>query len=343
MNAAYYERNHTIRIGTCTPAAPGPGEVQLRVAYGGICGTDLHIYHGKMDGRTGESRVIGHEISGTVAAVGSGVTTVKIGDHVTVMPLVPCGDCPACRAGHSHICHKLKFLGIDAAGGFQSLWTVPAYTVLPLPKELPLRHAALIEPIAVACHDVRLANVAAGEMAVVLGGGPIGALIALVAKAAGANVIASEINPHRVRGLSALGIETVNPRETDLVKLVEQRTGGAGADVVFEVTGHPAGIEMATKLPRTRGRIVAVGIFTEPPKVDLFRFFWRELQLIGARVYERQDYEKAIALAASGALPLDGLISGTVPLAGLRDALDRMASGDGDVMKILVQCNTEAV
>ena len=338
MNAAFYEKNHTIRIGTCEPVTPGPGQVQLRVAYGGICGTDLHIYHGKMDWRTGDSRVIGHEIAGTVSAVGEGVDHVRVGQNVTVMPLQPCGHCPACRAGHSHICHNLKFLGIDSAGGFQTLWTVPDYAALPLPESLSLRHAALVEPIAVACHDVRLAGVTAGEMVVVLGGGPIGALIALVAKAAGASVIASEINPHRVRGLTALGIETVNPREIDLPKFVEERTGGAGADVVFEVTGHPSGIEMATKLPRTRGRIVAVGIFSEPPKVDLFRFFWRELKLIGARVYEREDYEHAIRIAASGTLPLDGLISDTVPMTGLRDALDRMASGDGNVMKILVDC-----
>ncbi len=342
MIAASYERNHTIRIGECEPVTPGPDDVQIRVAFGGICGTDLHIYHGKMDWRTGESRVIGHEISGTVAAIGANVHNLKVGDPVTVMPLLPCGNCPACAAGHSHICHNLKFLGIDASGGFQSLWTVPAYTILPLPKSLSLQHAALIEPIAVACHDIRLGRVKAGEFVVVLGGGPIGALIAFVARQAGARVLVSEINPHRLAALKKLGIDAVNPTTVDLPAHVDALTGGAGADAVFEVTGHKSGIEMATKLPRTRGRIIAVGIFSEPPPVDLFRFFWRELQLIGARVYEREDFAKAIELAASGALPLESLISDVVPLSGLRGALDRMG-GSGDVMKILVNCAAEAM
>jgi threonine dehydrogenase-like Zn-dependent dehydrogenase len=134
-----------------------------------------------------------------------------------------------------------------------------------------------------------------------------------------------------------LGIDAVNPRETDLVALVNEETGGAGADVVFEVSGSQAGVETMTKLPRTRGRIVVVAIFGEAPKVDLFRFFWRELKLTGARVYEPEDFEAAIGLAASGQLPLDRLITGVVPLDGLADGFREMERG-GEAMKILVNC-----
>lgn len=338
--ATFYERNETIRVGECTPVPPGPDQVQLRVAYGGICGTDLHIYHGAMDWRVADSQIIGHEISGTVSAVGKGVTGISVGDRVTVIPLDPCGECPACLAGHSHICHKLKFLGIDTPGGFQSYWTVPAHTILPLPDHLSLIHGAMIEPLAVACHDVRLGEVKPDEFVVVLGGGPIGALIGLVAQSRGARVLVSEINPFRVNLLTRLGLETVNPEKTDLVQLVEERTGGAGADVVFEVTAHPAGAEMMTKLPRTRGRIVIVGIFSQPPKVDLFRCFWRELKLCGARVYEKVDFARAIQLAAAGDIPLDGLISTTYPLEKLQDGLRQLEKG-GETMKILIRCSEE--
>ncbi|MFN8483810.1 MAG: alcohol dehydrogenase catalytic domain-containing protein [Anaerolineae bacterium] len=340
IKAAFYERNETIRIGEGTQVAPGPDQVQVHVAYTGICGTDLHIYHGEMDRRVAPSQILGHEISGVVSAVGTGVTNVGPGDRVTVMPLDWCGKCPACRAGHTHICQNLKFLGIDTPGGMQSYWNVPARVVVKLPEGLSLRHAALIEPIAVACHDVRIGEVKAGEFVVVLGGGPIGALQALVAKSRGATVLVSEINSFRLELLRHLGLDAVNPNEVDLPALVEERTGTAGADAVFEVTAHPAGAAMMTKLARTRGRLVIVGIFSQPAAVDLFRVFWRELRIIGARVYEREDFEMAARLAASGELPLDALISEVYPLDELKPALDQLGQG-GAVMKILMQCSEE--
>ena len=337
MRAAFYEGHESIRIGDCAPAPPGKGQVQIQVSHCGICGTDLHVFHGKMDHRVTFPQVIGHEMSGTITAAGEGVTGWAPGDRVTVRPLDPCGDCPACRAGHSHVCQKLKFIGIDAPGAMQSLWTVPAHTLHRLPDNLSLLQGALIEPIAVACHDVRLGGVQSGEFVVVLGGGPIGVLVACVARNEGARVVVSEVNPFRLKLAASLGLETVNPRETDLVKMVNAETGGAGADVVFEVSGSAAGAEMMTRLPRVRGRVVVVAVFSDPPKVDLFQFFWRELKLAGVRVYEPEDFEKAIAIAAAGRLPMDRLITNTVPLDGLESAFRQLESG-GAVMKILVNC-----
>jgi len=335
--AAYFKGNQTIAVGPCVPVEPGPGQVQIEVAYCGICGTDLHLFHGAMAHRLHLPHVMGHEMSGTIAAAGPGVAGYPAGSRVTVRPLDPCGACPACRAGHRHICQNLKFIGIDTPGALQGLWTVPAHTLHRLPDSLSLQHAAMVEPIAVACHDVRMGEVHAGDYAVVIGGGPIGLLIALVARTRGARVRLAEVNPFRTRLAQDLGIEAVNPRETDLVKLVEEETGGAGADVVFEVSGSAPGVEVMTKLPRTRGRLVVVAIFGEAPKVDLFRFFWRELRLTGARVYEPEDFEAAIDLAASGRLPLERLITGVVPLEGLADSLRQMERG-GEAMKILIHC-----
>jgi 2-desacetyl-2-hydroxyethyl bacteriochlorophyllide A dehydrogenase len=338
MRAAFYEGHEHIRIGDCAAVSPGGGQVQIKVSHCGICGTDLHVFHGKMDHRVTFPQVIGHEMSGTITAIGEGVAGWKAGDRVTVRPLDPCGACPACRAGHSHVCQKLKFIGIDSPGAMQGLWTVPAHTLHRLPDNLSLEQGALIEPIAVACHDVRLGEVKAGEFCVVLGGGPIGVLVASVAKNEGARVVVSEVNPFRLKLAAELGLETVNPRETDIPAFVSRETGGAGADVVFEVTGSAAGAELMTKLPRVRGRVVVVAVFSEPPKVDLFQFFWRELKLCGVRVYEPEDFEKAIAIAASGRLPISRLITNTVPLEGLEPAFRQLESG-GEVMKILIQCS----
>ncbi|RMF02371.1 MAG: Zn-dependent alcohol dehydrogenase [Chloroflexi bacterium] len=336
MHAAFYHGNQTITIGDCAPVEPGPDQVQLKVSHVGICGTDLHIFHGVMDQRVTFPQIMGHEVSGTVSAVGNGVTGFSVGDAVAVMPLDPCGHCPACEAGHSHICQNLKFLGIDTPGAFQSYWTVPAHTLHHLPANLSLTHGAMIEPLAVACHDVRMGQVQPGEYAVVLGGGPIGILIALVAKHAGARVLVSEINPFRLELARQLGLDAIDPRQADLPAYVTEQTGGAGADVVFEVTASPVGAEVMTQLPRTRGRIVVVGIFGQPPKVDLFRFFWRELRLFGARVYEHQDFARAIELAAEGAVPLDQIITDIRPLDQL-EAGFRQMEGGGSVMKILLE------
>ena len=338
MKAAFYEGNERIRIGECEPVAPGPGEVRIRVSHCGICGTDLHIFHGKMDHRVKRPAVIGHEMSGVIESVGSRVSGWAPGDRVTVRPLDPCGACPACRAGHSHICQKLKFIGIDTPGAMQGLWTVPAHTLHRLPDSLSMQQGALVEPIAVACHDVRLGGVKAGEYVVVQGGGPIGALVALVARDAGARVVVSEVNPFRIKLARELGIEVVNPAEVDLVALVGEQTGGAGADVVFEVSGSKAGAEMMTKLPRTRGRIVVVAIYAEAPPVELFKFFWREIVMLGARVYEPEDFEAAIGLAASGKLPMDRIITNTCPLDHLEWGMRQLEKG-GEVMKVLVECS----
>ncbi len=343
MKAAYYQGHRTIRTGEAVPQPPGPDEVRIKVAYCGICGTDLHIFQGHMDKRVSMPQVMGHEMAGEIAEVGTDVKRQadwQVGDRVVVRPLDPCGECPACRAGHAHICYNLKFLGIDTPGAFQESWTVPAHTLHHIPETLSLDKAAMIEPIAVACHDVRLGEVKAGEHVVVIGGGPIGMLNALVAQQVGAQVVVSEINPFRVNLAKELGLEAVNPRETDLVALVEARTKGAGADVVFEVSGSDAGAAVMSQLVRTRGRIVVVAIFSEIPKVDLFRFFWRELKLRGARVYEPQDFERAIDLAARGALPLDRLISAKRPLDELQGVFEQIEASM-NLMKVLINTQVE--
>jgi len=199
MKAAYYHGQKTFKVGESVLRKPGPDEVRLKVAFCGICGTDLHIYKGGMDKRVAIPQVIGHEMSGEIAELGSNVKGWAVGDRVVVRPLHPCGSCPACKAGHAHVCYNLKFLGIDTPGALQSSWTVPAHTLHRIPSNLSYDQAALIEPVAVACHDIRRGDLKAGGEAVVIGGGPIGLLIALVAAQAGARVLISEVNPFRLK------------------------------------------------------------------------------------------------------------------------------------------------
>ena len=335
MNALFFTGDKAFDFQPITATPPQPGEVQLRVAYCGVCGTDVHIYHGAMAHRLTLPQVIGHEVSAEVEAVGEGVTGWQPGDRVTVRPLQP-GAEDASDNGQRHIGKNLKFIGIDSPGGMQTHWNVPAHTLHRLPDNLSLRTGALIEPLAVACHDVRLGEVQPGEQVVVIGGGPIGMLVALVAKHQGANVLISEVNPARLELAASLGLATVNPEEINLVAEVERFTNGSMADVVFEVSGVAAGVQAMTEVARARGRIVMVAIHAEPKPVDLFRFFWRELRLIGARVYEPEDFEQAIQLAASGELPLEKLITQVLPLAEAKTIFETI-EGNPAGMKYMLQ------
>jgi (R,R)-butanediol dehydrogenase/meso-butanediol dehydrogenase/diacetyl reductase len=337
MRSALYAGNSTIVVEERAPVPPAAGEVQIDVAYTGICGTDLHILHGNMDHRVRIPQAIGHEMSGHVAAVGADVTDLAIGTPVTVMPLQWCGTCPACLAGHHHICHRLNFIGIDSVGAMQQRWTVPVGVVVPLPTDLPLTHGALVEPTAVAVHDVRRADLRAGEKAVVIGGGPVGVLIALVARSVEAEVVLVEVDAHRRAIADKLGIRTLDPAHDDLVREIEVWTGGAGAAVALEVSGSAAGLTTAVELLAVRGRLVVVGIHSQPREIDVFRFFWRELTMVGARVYQRADSDTAIDLLRAGKVGAESLITHVEPLTSAAAAFDLLRGG-GNVMKVLVDC-----
>lgn len=336
MKASFYEGNETITIGEGTAVEPKKDEVRVKIAYTGVCGTDLHIFHGAMDARVNMPQIMGHECSGTIDAIGSDVEGMEIGEKVVVRPLHWCGECAACKAGHNHICYNLDFLGIDTPGSMQSYWTVPADTIHKIPADMDLKYGALIEPLAVACHDVSRSRLTKGEKAVVIGGGPIGILVALAAKATGAEVIISEVNEYRLGFAEELGIKTVNPMNKDLVEFVNEWTDGVGADVCFEVSGSKPGAMIMTDVVRTRGRVVVVAIFGNPPEINMKQVFWREIEIFGARVYEYADYERAIQLAASGDLPLDRLITKVAPIDDLQAVFKGM-TGDQQAMKILIE------
>jgi 2-desacetyl-2-hydroxyethyl bacteriochlorophyllide A dehydrogenase len=332
----FYEGSGDFALREAPAVPPGRGEVRLDVAYCGVCGTDLHIAHGGMDHRVRIPQVIGHEMSGTVAEVGPDVDGVSIGEPVVVRPLDTRAETPADR-GFSHIGRNLKFLGIDTPGAFQSSWTVPAFTLHALPDGVDMQLAALTEPLAVACHDVRRAELSPGDTAVVFGGGPIGLLIALVARTEDARVVVAEVNPARLALAAELGFETVDSSATDVAAHVAALTGGFGADIVFEVSGSPAGALMMTELASIRGRIVVVAIYPEPQPIRLFDLFWKELELRGARVYEPEDYRQAIDLVAWGGLPLERLITAVEPLERLPAVFDELSQGSA-AMKILISC-----
>ncbi len=336
MIATQYEGNKTFSVVEKEVETPGNGEVRIKVAYSGVCGTDVHIYHGMMDKRVAMPQTIGHEMSGVIDAVGEGVEDFAEGDKVVVRPLDDRKAKPSDK-GFNHICEELNFIGIDSAGSMQQYWNVPAFTLHKLKENTDLKLAALIEPLSVATHDVRLSGLQAGETAVVLGGGPIGLLVAMVAKEVGAQVIISEVNPVRIEKAKSMGLEAVSPIDTDLVEYVRSKTDGRLADVVFEVAGVQPALDVMTEVAGIRGRIVVVAIHGEPKPVNLFKFFWKELKLIGARVYEKEDYEKSIALITANELPFEDMITDVQPLSNIQKVFENI-DNNPDGMKVLMDC-----
>ena len=334
MRASVYEgarRFTTVRAPVPSPAAD---EALLRVRRVGICGTDLHIYQGHLDHRIPRGGVIGHETLAEVvsAPAGSGFAA---GERVVAEPLRMCGECRACRMGAAYLCYRLRVLGVELPGGMQEYWAVPAARLLHVPDGLADDQAALIEPLAVAVHDVRRAGVAAGDRVLVVGGGPIGALIAMVCRARGAEVITTELNAYRLDLLKRLGLDTTGP-DADVVKLVREWTDGVGVDVAFEVTGNASAVRRLPDVVRVWGTISIVGIHAEPVPVNLYEMFARELTMHGSRLYAREDWEEALRLAAAGAVTLAPLVSGHIPLEDLGAAMEQTFAG-APVMKVLVE------
>lgn len=336
MKATVYQGNKTFSVIEREMETPSKGEVRIKVAYSGVCGTDVHIYHGMMDKRVNIPVTIGHEMSGIIDAIGEGVSDFSVGEKVVVRPLDDRGVKPSDK-GFNHICEDLKFIGIDSPGSMQQYWNVPAFTLHKLKQETDLKLAALIEPLSVAVHDVRLSGLVAGETAVVLGGGPIGLLVALVAKETGADVIVSEVNENRILKARELGLNAVNPTKIDLIGYVQERTKGRKADVVFEVAGVQLALDVMTEIAGIRGRILMVAIHGQKREVDLFKFFWKELKLIGARVYEKEDYEKAITLITANELPFEEMITDVQPLSNIQQVFENI-DNNPDGMKVLMDC-----
>ncbi len=337
MKAAFYKEKGQFILGEGKSISPGVGEVRLDVAFCGVCGTDVHIYHGVMDQRVGPPQTVGHEASATVAELGEGVTNVKVGDKVAVRPL-KFGEPHPFDKGFPHVGKNLKFIGIDEQGAFQNSWTVPDYTLHKLPEELSLKHGAFIEPLAVACHDVKIGRVTKDEHCLVIGGGPIGTLIAFVLREKGAKVIISEVNETRLEMLADLGFETINPIKDNLMEKIEGLTNGAMIDCAFEVSGSQAGVQTMTDVVNVRGRIVMVAIHGgEQKKVDLFKFFWSEIELLGARLYQEEDYEEAIRIASSGAIPFDTLVTKVDSLENIQKIFEEIDNNPAG-MKYLIDC-----
>jgi len=325
-----------IEFRTVAPPSPGPGEVLLRVKRIGICGSDVHVYHGRHP-YTSYPVIQGHEFSAVVEAAGTGVTSFRPGQTVTAMPQIVCGDCPPCRRGDYHICDHLRVLGFQADGAAQELFVIPADKLIRLPESFTLEQGALVEPAAVAVHAVARAGDLTGRNVVVLGAGPIGNLTAQAARAAGAEVLIVDLSGHRLDVARRCGIEHISDAGAEVLSDAAERVfGQAGFGVAFECAGAEAAVAAAIENIGKGGTIVVVAVFGEKPAVDLGLVQDRELMLVGTLMYKAEDYQAAIAAIAAGRIATDPLVSKHFDFADYAQAYRYIDRAGEEVMKVFI-------
>lgn len=325
-----------IEISEASVPAPGPGEVLLAIQRIGVCGSDIHVFHGKHP-YTSYPVVQGHEFSALVAAVGPSVSGISPGDKVTAMPQIVCGQCPPCRRGDEHICDVLRVQGFQAPGCAQELWVTAADKIVKLPASFSFEQGALVEPVSVAVHAVARAGELQGRRAVVLGAGPIGNLVAQAARASGAEVLITDLSDYRLDVAQKCGLAfTSNPGREDLGQASRRVFGGKGFDLAFECVGVESTLTAATENLAKGGTLIVVGVFGEKPRMDLGLVQDRELRIAGTLMYQRPDYEQAVAWIASGDIVTEPLMSEHFAMADYLEAYRYIDAKRDRTMKVFI-------
>lgn len=299
MKAIVYEEAQVVTFKEIKEPELGENKVLLKVAYVGICGTDLNIFAGTHP-RAKAPLIMGHEFSATVASENS---RFPIGTKVTVNPLLSCGHCGPCLSGKSHVCNDLKLVGIDVDGGMAQFVAVDEEKIIGLPDALSLKTGALAEPVAVAVHAIRKAKFLVGDRAVVFGAGTIGLCVALTLRIYGASdVIVIETNELRLKKAAQLGFTTLNPAKDKVNEFIIHLTQGEGIDYVFDCAGHPAVLAQVTEIVKVHGTVVIVAGYKKPTELNLLQGMFKELTMQFVRVYSSRDIELALELLVKHSL-----------------------------------------
>jgi len=347
MKSARFHGVRDIRIDDVPEPELRPGAVKINVAWCGICGTDLHEY---LEGPifipsprtphplTGETPpvTLGHEFSGTVEALGEGVTDLAVGDGVVVEPYFVCDECPPCRAGNYHLCTRLGVIGLAGGGGGLSEKVVVDRRWVHPVGDIPLDQAALIEPLSVARHAVVRSGATQGATAIIGGAGPIGLLIAAVLSDVGVTTIVTEISPARKERALTIANHVLDPTEVDVQTRVAELTGGVGVDVAFECAGVDAVMDQMLDAVRPAGVVVNVAIWGKPAAIDMQKLVVKEIDLRGSFAYVH-DHPETIALVQRGGVALEPFITSRIGLDQLvTHGINALVDDTGSAVKILV-------
>ena len=340
MKALRFHGNKDLRLEEVPEPVAAPGEAQIRVDYCGICATDIeeYLYGPKFLRQELIPLITGHEMTGTISALGEGVTNVSVGDRVVINSLLSCGTCWWCQRGDMQLCPSWKVLGFDRNGGLAQYTTWPASEIIKLPEHVTSEAAALMEPSSVAHHAVRRANIRKGDSVAVLGAGTVGLLSMQIAKAKGARVFAVDRRDMSLGMASELGAEVaINSETTNLIETLRELTEGVGPDVVIDAAGAASTPDLAIKLSRKGGRVVLVAIYVDTPSFDFNSIVTSEVEVTGSIAFTREDVEGALDLISSGKVQTTPLITEQISMDEIISVgFKRKTAETKDVFRILV-------
>ena len=338
MKALVYTGPNSAEVRDVPAPSAKEGEVELDIQFCGVCGSDIGIYSGKHP-RAKAPLVFGHEFLGRLTADGK---RLRKGDRVVAFPLLTCGKCLACRTGNSHVCNDLHLIGIDRDGGMCERLCVDEDILFRVPDGVSDRAAVITEPLAVIVRAIHQAGFMAMETAAVIGAGTMGILTGIMLRYAGASkVFISDISEGRLRLAEELGMIPVDSTKEDVVETVKAATGGEGCDVVFECSGSAQAASQITSVTRVRGRICIVSNPTTPHEVDLRQMSFKELSLVGTRVYTKEEFGQAVELTSTLMPQLEKVVTHIVPLEAAGGVFDMIADPSNGTVKVAVDCRTD--
>ena len=315
---------------------PGPGQVLLKITRIGICGSDVHVNHGRHP-FTSYPVIQGHEFSSVVAEVGEGVENVRVGMKATATPQVVCGRCAPCRRGDYNICNELKVWGFQTSGVAQDFFAVSAGKIVPLPDDFTEEMGALVEPVAVAVHSTSRAGDLRSKNVVVAGAGPIGNLVAQVCSSRGANVLSTDLSGYRLDVARMCGIRnTANLASEPLSAAAVRVFGSTGFDIAIECSGSQGAISDLVANVNKGGRIIIVGVFQDKPRIDMSIIGDRELSLAGSLMYRKPDFEEAVRLMSRGEIRTTPLDSRHFPYSEFPAAYRFIDEAKDRIMKVFI-------
>ena len=316
---------------------PAAGEVVVKIMRIGVCGSDIHVWHGKHP-FTSYPVTQGHEVSGEITALGEGVTGLSVGQKVTIQPQVVCGKCYPCRHGKYNLCEELKVMGFQTTGVASEYFAVDAAKVTPLPESMSFDEGAMIEPLAVAVHAVRKFGDMQGMRVAVLGAGPIGILVAQAAKGMGAeSVLITDVSDVRLEKAKECGVDfCVNTKSVNFGAALVEAFGPDKADVIYDCAGNDVTMGQAIQYARKGSTIILVAVFAGLAKVDLAVLNDHELDLNTTMMYRNEDYLEAIELVRAGKVYLKPLISKHFAFCDYAEAYRYIDANRETTMKVLI-------
>jgi 2-desacetyl-2-hydroxyethyl bacteriochlorophyllide A dehydrogenase len=337
MKAAVLENWFDLQLKDIPIPVPGKDEALIKVIRAGVCGSDITVYKGKHMTATVPT-VLSHEILGRIESLPEGYDgPFTVGQRVLMNPIISCGKCAACRRGLPHVCENLKLLGIHVDGGFAEYTKVGVDKLVAIDDDFPDEVAILGEPFAVGAHVMVNSDIQPGDKIFISGGATVGLYIAIFAKATGAErVIISEINEPRRQFVESMGIETINPENTDAMDLMREVTDG-GFDIVYDTSGAPSCILQMPDLCRCGGKLLSLGLSGDAYPFIIGKVSFKEIRLIGNRLYSQQDFEAGVRFLEDNwkALHLDRMVTDRLGLTEINRAIEMMLHGE-NICKIII-------